>query len=86
MKETLKKIGDVLGVIFGYGVMVCLFVGGLSFFAFVAALIIGGDTATAICAFINKELYPWLVLLSTVMVLLSMAKMYLCGQMKDKKK
>ena len=80
IKKVCHKIADVLQVIFGYGVMICLFVGGLSFVGYMAALIIGGETATAICTFIYKTLYPYLVQLSTIMVLLGLVKMYLCGE------
>mgnify|MGYP003301256897 CR=1 FL=1 len=31
--------------------MICLFAGGLTFFGYVAALCIGGDTAAAICRY-----------------------------------
>lgn len=56
MKETCKKISSVLKTIFGYGIMICLFAGGLTFFGYVAALIIGGETAAAICVFIYKTI------------------------------
>ena len=41
MKETRKKIADVCKLIFGYGIMIVLFAGGLTFFGYVLALIIG---------------------------------------------
>ncbi len=91
MKNLCKKIADVLQIIFGYGIMICLFVGGLSFLGYLAALIIGGETAALICTFIYKTLYPYLVQLSTILVLLGLVKMYLCGEIalssgKNKKK
>ena len=55
MKETLKKISDVFKLIFGYGIMIVLFAGGLTFFGYVAALIIGGPTAESICTWIYKS-------------------------------
>ena len=58
MKEICKKISAVLKTIFGYGIMICLFAGGLTFFGYLAALIIGGETATAICVFIYKTIIP----------------------------
>ena len=80
MKKLMKKISDILKVIFGYGILICLFVGGLSFFGYVIALIIGGETATAICTFIYKTFYPYLIKLSTITVLLGLLKMYLAGE------
>ena len=89
MKEICKKIASVLKTVFGYGIMLCLFAGGLTFFGYVAALIIGGETATAICVFIYKTLFPWIIRCSTVLVLLGLVAMYLNGEKaltSDKKK
>ena len=89
MKEICKKISQVLRTIFGYGIMICLFVGGLTFFGYVAALCIGGDTAAMICQVISKSITPWIIRTSTVMVLLGLVVMYLNGEValtSDKKK
>ena len=80
MKIVLNIISEVLGWIFGYGMMICLFVGGLSFFAYVVALIVGGDTATEICKFIYKDLYKYLVYVTSALVLVGLLKMYISGQ------
>ena len=81
MKETCKKISSVLKTIFGYGIMICLFAGGLTFFGYVAALIIGGETAAAICVFIYETIIPYIIKVSTSMVLLGLVAMYLNGEM-----
>ena len=80
MKEFCKKLSNVLKTIFGYGIMISLFVGGLTFFGFVAALIIGGETATAICAFLYKSVFPVVIYLAVSMVLLGLVAMYLNGE------
>ena len=80
MKSFLKKTSTVLKTIFGYGIMVCLFAGGMTFFGYVAALIIGGDTATAICAFIYKQIIPLIVYASSILVFLGLIAMYLGGE------
>ena len=80
MKEICKKISQVLRTIFGYGIMISLFVGGLTFFGYVAALIIGGETATAICVFLYKTLIPILIKFTTILVLLGLVAMYLNGE------
>ncbi len=80
IKELLKKISDVCKVIFGYGVMLTLFAGGLTFFGYVAALIIGGDTAAMICEVLYKTIIPIVIYISTVMVLLGLLTMYLAGE------
>lgn len=89
MKEMCKKISNVLRTIFGYGIMICLFAGGLTFFGYLAALFIGGETAGAICVFIYKTIIPVIIKASTILVLLGLAVMYLNGEMaltSDKKK
>ena len=80
MREILKKISDVCKVIFGYGIMITLFAGGLTFFGYVAALIIGGDTAAMICAFIYQQIIPVIIYISTVLVLFGLLTMYFAGE------
>lgn len=79
-KEICHKISNVLRVIFGYGIAISLFAGGLTFFGFLAALIIGGETANAICLFISGKIIPVIIYISTVMVLLGVIAMYLKGE------
>lgn len=81
MKNTAKKISAVLRTVFGYGIMICLFAGGLTFFGYIAALIIGGDTATLICTFIYKTFFPIVIKASTILVLLGLVVMYLNGEL-----
>ncbi len=80
MKNVLKKIANVLKTVFGYGIMICLFAGGLTFFGYLAAIIIGGDTAALICEVIYKKIFPVIIYSSTVMVLLGLFVMYLSGE------
>ena len=81
MGEMRKKITTVLKMIFGYGIMIALFVGGLTFFGYLAALMIGGTTAAAICTVIYKTIVPIIIYVSTGMVLLGLVTMYLAGEM-----
>ena len=80
MKEFCKKLSNILRTIFGYGIMISLFAGGLTFFGYVAALIIGGETAAAICAFLYKRILPAVIYLAVSMVLLGLLAMYLNGE------
>ncbi len=80
MKNALKKISDVCKIIFGYGIMISLFLGGLTFFGYVAALIIGGDVAAEICKVMYKILLPIATYMSTIMVLFGLLAMYLAGE------
>lgn len=90
MKHILKKIAEITGLIYGYGIMLSLILGGLTFFGYVIALILGGSSAAAICHFIYKVLYPVLVYGSSLTVLLGLLTMYLKGEKalssSDKKK
>ena len=80
MKEFCKKLSNILKTIFGWGIMISLFAGGLTFFGYVAALCIGGDMAALICAFIYKKIFPVIIYLSVCMVLLGLIIMYLSGE------
>ena len=80
MKEKIKNISNILKTIFGYGILLSLFLGGLTFFGYLAALLIGGDTAAAICVFLYKTVLPIIIRLSTVTVLLGLVSMYMAGE------
>lgn len=80
MKEFCKKLSNVLRTIFGYGIMICLFAGGLTFFGYLAALIIGGDVAGVICTVIYKHIIPVIIYASVILVLLGLVVMYLNGE------
>lgn len=80
MKDFCKKLSAILKTIFGYGIMISLFAGGLTFFGYMAALIIGGDVATTICTVIYKNIIPAIIYLSVIMVLLGLVAMYLNGE------
>ncbi len=76
----MKKIAEIFKLIFGYGIMIVLFAGGLTFFGYVAALCIGGETATAICTWIYKSFIPVIIYASTVLILFGLVTMYLAGE------
>ena len=76
----MKKIAEIFKTIFGYGIMLCLFVGGLTFFGYVAALIIGGDIATTICFVIYKKIIPVMIYINGCMVIFGLVCMYLAGE------
>lgn len=69
-----------MGYIYGIGIMVALFAGALSFFGYLAAIIIGGQTATDTCVFIYKMVYPILFTFSSCVVLFGLLKMYIAGE------
>jgi len=80
MKDILKKVSNVFKLIFGYGIMIVLFAGGLTFFGYLIALIIGGETATSICTWIYKSFVPVMIKTSTILILFGLLTMYLAGE------
>ena len=66
-----------LGKVYGFGIMIALFIGGLSFLGYLYALYAGGDTAAAICTFIYKTVYPELVYWTSWIVLFGIVRSYL---------
>lgn len=52
----------------------------LPFFGYLVALIIGGDSATAICTFIGEQINSIMIYTSTIMVLFGFLTMYLAGE------
>lgn len=80
MRELMQKLANILRVIFGYGIMICLFVGGFTFFGYLVALFFGGEIAEAICTFIYKTIFPIIIRASTVFVIVGLVVMYLCGE------
>ena len=76
----MKKFTEICKLVFGYGIMISLFAGGLTFFAYLIALIVGGDTAALICEITYKQVIPVIVKLSTTMILLGLVCMYMSGE------
>lgn len=80
MKETRKRISDVCKLVFGYGIMIVLLAGGLTFFGYMIALAIGGETATDICTWIYQSFIPVIIYASTILILFGLLTMYLAGE------
>ena len=80
MKEKLKKISDIMKLIFGYSIMINLLVGGLTVLGYVAALIIGGEGAIAISDFIYNKIFTVLIYATSVTVLFGLVAMYIGGE------
>lgn len=80
MKEKLQKIAGICKIIFGYGIMIALFIGGLTFFGYIVALIVGGDTAAIICDFIYNKILKYLIYAANILVVFGLLTMYLSGE------
>ncbi len=77
MKERAYQI---LNRIFGLGLTIAFFAGGLPLFPFLYALIVGGETGESIANFLYKSYYPWVFILASVSVLAGLAAMYVGGR------
>lgn len=73
----MMKISKVFLTIFAVGVLFALFAGGLAFLGYVAAMIIGGEVATALCVFIHKTYFVWVIRICSVCVGCGLVGMYL---------
>ena len=76
----MKKLAEICKTIFGYGIGIGLFAGGLTFFAYVAAVIFGGSVGAAICDVTYNMVFPVIVKFTTIMILLGLVAMYLSGE------
>ncbi len=78
--KKLEKPVSVCKLIFGYGIMISLFVGGLTLLGYIVALCAGGELAVEICRVIKAYIIPAITYLSTIMVLFGLILMYLSGE------
>ncbi len=76
----MKKLNQILKKIFGVCIIPSLFAGGISMLGYVAALFIGGETATAICAFLFKQYLPWVIRFTSVIIGIGLVSMYISGE------
>ena len=80
MKEKLKKISEVLKLIFGYSIMINLFLGALTFIGYLTAMIIGSDIAAEMCNVIYNKIFPIIIYATSITVLFGLLAMYLGGE------
>lgn len=73
----MKKVSKILLTVFAIGVLLSVLGGALSFVGYIAAMVIGGDTAVAICAFIYKQYFPFVIRMCSVSVGVGLIGMYL---------
>lgn len=76
----MKKISAVLIEVFAYGIIACLFAGGLSLVGYLVGLVIGGETATNLCAWVFKIYLPWVIKATSVFTGIGLVGMYLSKQ------
>lgn len=80
MKKIREVSAKILTYIYAVGISFSLFMGALTVFGYIAALIVGGEIASQICNFIYKGFYPVIVYISSVSILIGLVKMYISGE------
>lgn len=80
MKNILNKVSRILDYVYGWGIFVCLFGGGILFVGYVIAFIVGGEFAATICSVIYERIYKCLIYVGNVVVLFGLINMYLKKQ------
>lgn len=78
--EKIAKPVSICKTIFGYGIMISLFIGGLTLLGYIFALCVGGNLAVEICEIIKEYVIPAITYTSTIMVLFGIILMYLSGE------
>ena len=79
----MKKASSILDKLFGWMIMICLLMGGLAFFAFLVALIMGGgegSAAEALANFIKSNYFPIIIRVASVTILVGLVSMYFKGE------
>lgn len=76
----MKKVAQALKLVYGYGILVALFLGGATVLGYIIAMILGGEIAVIICEFIYKKLFLCLILGADVVVLIGLLSMYISNE------
>ena len=70
------KLYNALQKAYGVVMFVSFFAGLLPIVPFIAALFIGGETATAICTFLYQQYYVWVIAGASIAVIIGFVAMY----------
>lgn len=79
LNTVRKGLLFVCRKVFGYSIMVTLFVGGLTFLSYVVALIVGGDLAAQICDITYNKVWPIIIMITNITIVVGLLAMYLNG-------
>lgn len=71
-----KKIFNALNKIYGILMTVSFFAGLLPLFPFIFALIVGGPLAETISVFLQKQYYPWVIIIGSAALVIGWIAMY----------
>lgn len=73
----MKAISKTLNTIFSWGIYICLFAGGIAFFGFLAAIIMGGESGQNLAAAIQKQYFPIVIRVASATIGIGLAAMYM---------
>ena len=74
------KVAKFCNVVFGYGMLIALFVAFVLFLGFVVSFFVGETAAGAITTFLYKTVLPKTYILSVIASLFGIVGMYLRGE------
>ncbi len=64
----MKKIREAIIKIYSVGILLTFFLGALSAFGYIVALLIGGAEATKICSFIFNTYFVWIIRITAIII------------------
>lgn len=76
----MKRISNIFLKVFAYGIIACLFAGGLSLIGYLVGLVIGGESAEKLCAWVFKTYLPWVIKATSIFTLIGLICMYINKQ------
>ena len=76
----MKKFTDILLKIFAYGIVACLFAGGLSLLGYLVGMVLGPESAEPLCKWVFKTYLPWVIKITSVFTGIGLLGMYLSKQ------
>lgn len=73
----MKIFSEVLNKLFGIGLYISLFAGGLAFIGFLIAIIMGGSSAEAFAVAIQKQYFPIVIRVASLTIACGLVRMYI---------
>lgn len=73
---TRKNFAGLLNNIFGWGILMALIAGAMSFFGFLAALMMGGKGGETFAIFLQKQYFPLLIRFTSIIIGIGLLAMY----------
>lgn len=75
----MKKnpIGQAINAIFGWCVYFCLLAGGVAFFGFLLAMVIGGSSGEALAVWVGRQYFPVVIRITSFVIIFGLVGMYI---------